>query len=108
MPEGLKGAVCKTACESTRRFESDSRFKNKNMLEKNTNLDYLRRIRQETQDKWEKLGFLDGLKGMIKPEIAELFECCKNTLTNEKKEVMNEIEVKKDLYKSKAMAKFSH
>jgi hypothetical protein len=95
MPERLKGAVCKTAREISRRFESDLRFKKSVMNEK-----------EKTIKKWEDLGFLDGLKGLIKPEIAALFESQPSTLLN--KSIMNENDVKKDLYKSKNMAKFSH
>ena len=32
------------------------------------------------QSKWDSLGFLDGLKGHVKPEIAALYECCKQTI----------------------------
>jgi hypothetical protein len=34
-------------------------------------------IRSQIQAKWDSLGFLDGLNGHIKPEIASLYECCK-------------------------------
>ncbi len=30
--------------------------------------------------KWDDLGFLDGLKGHVKPEIAALYECCNPTI----------------------------
>jgi hypothetical protein len=32
------------------------------------------RQRKNITDKWENLGFLDGLKGHVKPEIAVLYE----------------------------------
>lgn len=37
--------------------------------------EHLKKMREDTYKKWDKLGFLDGLKGHIKPNIAELF-CC--------------------------------
>lgn len=36
--------------------------------------------KEEIKDKWESLGFLDGLKGHVKPEIVALYECCKQTI----------------------------
>lgn len=37
----------------------------------------MKKLREEAQSKWDSLGFLEGLKSHIKPEIAELYECCK-------------------------------
>jgi hypothetical protein len=37
--------------------------------------------KKEKTDKWNSLGFLDGLKGHVKPEIAALYECCKQSIT---------------------------
>ena len=36
--------------------------------------DHMRQIRLETQQRWDELGFLDGLKGHVKENIAQLFE----------------------------------
>ncbi len=29
---------------------------------------------------WESLDFLKGLKGLVKPEVAALYECCKSVI----------------------------
>ena len=45
---------------------------------------------------------LDGLKGLITDEkVLEKYRCCKSN-------VMEKNEIKKDLYKSKNLARFSH
>jgi dUTP pyrophosphatase len=36
------------------------------------------KIREDVIKKWESLGLLNGLKGHIKENVAELFECCKS------------------------------
>ena len=43
----------------------------------------LQKIRKDTISKWDSLGFLDGLSGHVKPNIAELYECCASHLLNE-------------------------
>jgi hypothetical protein len=55
--------------------------------------------------KWEASGFLDGLTGMANEKIVEKFQCCTNSKINYMLEIN---EIKKDLYKSKVMANFSH
>lgn len=40
----------------------------------NIGLNHMKAIRQETQKKWDSLGFLDGLKGHVKENIAQLYE----------------------------------
>ena len=40
----------------------------------NIGLNHMKAIRQQTQSKWESLGFLEGLKGHIKENMAQLFE----------------------------------
>jgi hypothetical protein len=40
----------------------------------NTGLNYMKEIRKQTQTKWDSLGFLDGLKGHVKENIAQLYE----------------------------------
>ncbi len=47
-----------------------------------------KKIRQEIIDKWEKSGYLDGIKGPIKNEkILALYQCCKSyTIKEMKKE----------------------
>jgi hypothetical protein len=37
-------------------------------------LDHLREIRKQTQAKWESIGFLSGLDGIVKENMASLFE----------------------------------
>ena len=39
--------------------------------------------REEIAKKWESLGFLDGLKGHVKADIASLYECCKAVVKND-------------------------
>ncbi len=40
----------------------------------NIGLNHMKEIRKQTQAKWESLGFLDGLKGHIKENVAQLYE----------------------------------
>jgi hypothetical protein len=40
----------------------------------NIGLNHMKQIRKETQEKWNSLGFLDGLKGHVKENIAQLYE----------------------------------
>ena len=40
----------------------------------NIGLNHMKAIRKETQSKWDSLGFLDGLKGHVKENIAQLYE----------------------------------
>jgi hypothetical protein len=40
----------------------------------NIGLDHMKAVRKETQEKWESIGFLDGLKGHIRENVAILFE----------------------------------
>lgn len=42
--------------------------------------EHLEKIRKETVKKWESIGFLEGLKGEVKPNIAQLYECCASSL----------------------------
>lgn len=39
--------------------------------------------REEIAKKWESLGFLDGLKGYLKTDIARLYEGCRRMVKNE-------------------------
>ena len=43
----------------------------------------MRDIRARAAKKWDSLGFLDGLKGHVKENIAKLYECEASTLLNE-------------------------
>ncbi len=45
---------------------------------KETNLDYLKKLSEDTIKKWEASGLLDGLKGHVKENVAELYQCCKS------------------------------
>jgi hypothetical protein len=40
----------------------------------NIGLNHMKEIRRQTQSKWESLGFLEGLKGHIKENVAQLYE----------------------------------
>ena len=40
----------------------------------NIGLNHMKQIRQETQAKWNSLGFLEGLRGHVKENIAQLYE----------------------------------
>jgi len=39
--------------------------------------------REEIVSKWDSLGLLDGLKGHVKGNIAQLYEGCKRMVKNE-------------------------
>jgi hypothetical protein len=49
----------------------------------NIGLDHMKEIRQQTQAKWDSLGFLDGLKGHVKENVAQLFENQASSLLTE-------------------------
>lgn len=49
----------------------------------NIGLNHLKQIRKQTQEKWDQLGFLKGLKGHVKENIAQLYE-------NEASHILNE------------------
>ena len=40
----------------------------------NIGLNHMKAVRQETQAKWNSLGFLEGLRGHVKENIAQLYE----------------------------------
>jgi len=49
----------------------------------NTGLNYMKEVRKQTQAKWDSLGFLEGLKGHVKENVAQLYENQATTLLNE-------------------------
>jgi hypothetical protein len=49
----------------------------------NIGLNHMKAIRLETQQKWDSLGFLDGLKGHVKENIAQLYENQASSLLTE-------------------------
>ena len=49
----------------------------------NIGMNHMKAIRKETQAKWDSLGFLDGLKGHVKENIAQLYENQASTLLSE-------------------------
>ena len=49
----------------------------------NIGLEHLKQIRSKTINKWNSLGFLDGLKGHVKENIAQLYENQASALLNE-------------------------
>ena len=49
----------------------------------NIGLNHMKTIRNQTQAKWNSLGFLDGLKGHVKENIAQLYENEASYLLNE-------------------------
>jgi hypothetical protein len=56
----------------------------------NIGLEHLKQIRSKTITKWNsKLGFLEGLKGHVKENIAQLYENQASSLLNESTELTN-------------------
>lgn len=49
----------------------------------NIGLNHMKAIRNQTQQKWNSLGFLEGLKGHVKENIAQLYENEASYLLNE-------------------------
>ena len=49
----------------------------------NIGLKHLKVIKEDTLNKWQKLGFLDGLKGHARENIAQLYENQATNLINE-------------------------
>jgi len=49
----------------------------------NIGLKHLKVIKEDTINKWDKLGFLDGLKGHLKENVAQLYENQASYLINE-------------------------
>jgi hypothetical protein len=49
----------------------------------NIGMNHMKAIRLETQSKWDSLGFLEGLKGHVKENIAQLYENQASTLLSE-------------------------
>jgi len=49
----------------------------------NIGLKHLKVIKEDTINKWDKLGFLDGLKGHVKENMAQLYENQASYLINE-------------------------
>ena len=49
----------------------------------NIGLKHLKVIKEDTLNKWQKLGFLDGLKGHTRENIAQLYENQATNLINE-------------------------
>ena len=49
----------------------------------NIGLEHLKQIRSKTISKWNKIGFLEGLKGHVKENIAQLYENQASSLLNE-------------------------
>src|ERR1035437_2761619 len=49
----------------------------------NIGLNHMKAIRKMTQEKWDSLGFLEGLKGHVKENIAQLYENQASSLLTE-------------------------
>jgi hypothetical protein len=49
----------------------------------NIGLEHLKQIRSKTIAKWNKIGFLEGLKGHVKENIAQLYENQASSMLNE-------------------------
>jgi len=49
----------------------------------NIGLKHLKVIKEDTINKWDKLGFLEGLKGHLKENVAQLYENQASFLINE-------------------------
>jgi hypothetical protein len=46
-------------------------------------LKHMKAIREQTIEKWNHLGFLEGISGHVKENIAQLYECQACSLLNE-------------------------
>ncbi len=55
----------------------------------NIGLNHMKAIRLETQTKWDSLGFLDGLRGHVKENIAQLYENQASSLLTESTTAIN-------------------
>lgn len=44
-----------------------------------------KKLREEIIQKWKDIGLLEGLTGNVKPNIAKMFECCKQSKINDDK-----------------------
>ena len=49
----------------------------------NIGLNHMKAVRQQTQTKWDGLGFLNGLRGHVKENVAQLYENQASFLLNE-------------------------
>lgn len=49
----------------------------------NLSIKLINKNQKQMVDKWSKLGFLDGLTGHVKTNIAQMYECCASSLLNE-------------------------
>jgi hypothetical protein len=49
----------------------------------NIGLNHMKAVRNQTQTKWDSLGFLEGLKGHVKENVAQLFENQASSLLTE-------------------------
>ena len=49
----------------------------------NTQLDHMKQVRANTISKWDGLGFLDGLKGHVRENMAQLYENQASAMLNE-------------------------
>ena len=56
----------------------DENMKDLYKLGKSIGDEHSKRIQKEISDKWEESGFLERLKGHVKPNLALLLECCKS------------------------------
>ena len=52
-------------------------------------LKQLREMREETTNRWKKIGLLDGLVGHDDSNFAKMFECCPSYIINENDEINN-------------------
>lgn len=46
-------------------------------------LERMKEIREQTMKKWGELGFLDGLTGHVKTNLAQMYECCATARLND-------------------------
>ena len=49
----------------------------------NIGINHMKEIRRQTQSKWDSLGFLEGLKGHVKENVAQLYENQASSLLTE-------------------------
>lgn len=49
----------------------------------NIGLQHMKQIREQTMKKWTEAGFLDGITGDVKENIAKMYECCASARLND-------------------------
>jgi hypothetical protein len=74
----VKTVIDKIMYSSIFKVDFDCGLAFKTRPEAEAKLAEMKAIRAETIKKWDSLGFLDGLSGHVREDIAKLYECCKS------------------------------